>query len=132
MGPPSATAPASAETPRLPDRAGAPYVRADPHGTNSMPTPRARALAAATLLPLAAPLGAQTVAQADSAARAAARLGTLPLIPERRLTFTADEGTWISLDVAPDGKTLVFDLLGDLYTLPIAGGAATRITSGLA
>ena len=36
----------------------------------------------------------------------------------------------MSLDVSPDGRTLVFDLLGDLYTLPIGGGSATRITSG--
>ena len=52
--------------------------------------------------------------------------GDLPLEPSRTLEFTADEGTWLSLDVSPDGQTLVFDLLGDLYTMPIAGGAATR------
>ena len=56
----------------------------------------------------------------------------LPLKPERKLAFTTDEGTWLSIDVSPDGKLLVFDLLGDLYTLPIAGGEAKRITSGLA
>jgi Tol biopolymer transport system component/predicted amidohydrolase len=47
------------------------------------------------------------------------------------LAFTTDEGSWLSLDVMPDGETIVFDLLGDLYTLPVGGGEATRITSGL-
>ncbi len=56
---------------------------------------------------------------------------SLPLKPERKLEFSTSEGTWLSLTVAPDGRTLMFDMLGDLYTLPLAGGAATRITSGL-
>lgn len=43
-----------------------------------------------------------------------------------------NEGTWMNVDVSPDGTRLVFDLLGDLYTLPIAGGEATALTSGLA
>ena len=55
----------------------------------------------------------------------------LPLKATRNIAFTTDQGTWMSVDVSPDGKTLVFDLLGDLYTLPMAGGEATRITSGL-
>src|SRR5687768_6759153 len=57
---------------------------------------------------------------------------SLPMEPTRRLHFTTDEGTWMSLDVSPDGRTIVIDLLGDLYTLPIAGGTATRITNGIA
>ena len=56
----------------------------------------------------------------------------LPLEPGRTLEFTAQEGSWISLDVSPDGKTIVFDLLGDLYSMPISGGSATRLTSGMA
>jgi Tol biopolymer transport system component/imidazolonepropionase-like amidohydrolase len=48
----------------------------------------------------------------------------------RKIAFTASQGTWTSVDVSPDGKTLVFDLLGDLYDLPLAGGKARRLTSG--
>ncbi len=56
----------------------------------------------------------------------------LPLDGTRTAEFTATTGTWISLDVSPDGQTIVFDMLGDLYTMPASGGAATRLTSGLA
>ncbi len=47
------------------------------------------------------------------------------------IEFTTDEGTWMSLDVSPDGRMIVFDLLGDIYTLPIEGGAARRIIGGM-
>jgi len=56
----------------------------------------------------------------------------LPLEAKRSAKFTATEGSWLSLDVSPDGQTIVFDLLGDLYTMPSAGGKATRITNGMA
>ena len=56
----------------------------------------------------------------------------LPLKPERKITFNSKEGSWMSLDISPDGQTLVFDLMGDLYTLPVTGGKATAITKGLA
>ena len=55
----------------------------------------------------------------------------LPLEVAETLEFTVDEVTWMSLDVSPDGTTLVFDLLGDLYTLPVTGGEATRIVGGM-
>ncbi len=90
----------------------------------------ARAAFCLMLSLLAASAQAQTPAQNDSAAKAATSAKSLPLITTRTLAFTATEGTWISLDLSPDGRTLVFELLGDLYTLPVTGGAATRITSG--
>ncbi len=52
--------------------------------------------------------------------------------PERTVTLDVDEGTWMSLDVSPDGTTIAFDLLGDLYTMPIGGGEAKSLTSGVA
>lgn len=52
--------------------------------------------------------------------------------PKRNIAIDTTQGTWMSLDVSPDGKTLVFDLLGDIYTLPSKGGKATSITSGMA
>jgi Tol biopolymer transport system component/imidazolonepropionase-like amidohydrolase len=55
----------------------------------------------------------------------------LLLKPEGKVSFTTDEGTWMSLDVSPDGQTIVFDMLGDIYTLPIAGGEAKRIVGGM-
>lgn len=53
-------------------------------------------------------------------------------VPYRDVEFSATEGTWMCLDISPDGKTIVFDMLGDIYTLPISGGSATCIRSGLA
>ncbi|GBC76618.1 Dipeptidyl-peptidase 5 [bacterium HR08] len=55
----------------------------------------------------------------------------LPLTPTETIEFVTDEGTWMSLDVSPDGQTIVFDLLGDLYVLPITGGEAKRIFGGM-
>ena len=46
--------------------------------------------------------------------------------------FTFEEGTWMNLDVSPDGKTIIFDLLGDIYSMPIEGGNATVLREGLA
>lgn len=55
----------------------------------------------------------------------------LPLMPGRTFAIQTTEVSWMSLDVSPDGSTLVFDFLGDLYTLPITGGTPTQITSGM-
>nr|WP_298794327.1 amidohydrolase family protein [uncultured Allomuricauda sp.] len=45
--------------------------------------------------------------------------------------LSTDEGTWMNLDVSPDGKHIVFDMLGDIYTMPITGGKAKALRSGL-
>jgi imidazolonepropionase-like amidohydrolase/Tol biopolymer transport system component len=50
----------------------------------------------------------------------------------RLVPMNVNEGTWMNVDVSPDGRTIAFDLLGDIYTMPIAGGHPTRISSGLA
>jgi Tol biopolymer transport system component len=44
--------------------------------------------------------------------------------------ITTSEGTWMGLDVSPDGKTIVFDMLGDIYTMPVTGGEAKTLRSG--
>jgi imidazolonepropionase-like amidohydrolase/Tol biopolymer transport system component len=52
--------------------------------------------------------------------------------PYKEVSFTVNEGTWMNLDVSPDGKDIVFDLLGDIYTMPITGGQAKILRQGLA
>jgi len=52
--------------------------------------------------------------------------------PSKTVSFTTDEGTWMNLDVSPDGKEIVFDLLGDIYKMPITGGRATVLSAGSA
>ncbi|MEW6511078.1 MAG: amidohydrolase family protein [Bacteroidota bacterium] len=50
--------------------------------------------------------------------------------PTQDIEFDTDEGTWIDLDVSPDGRMIVFDLLGDIYTLPMEGGEAKLLSGG--
>lgn len=56
--------------------------------------------------------------------------------PVSNQSLNTDEGTWITVDVSPDGQEIVFDLLGDLYVMPVAGVAgnqvATPLTTGVA
>ena len=54
-----------------------------------------------------------------------------PPLPTRMVNIDVDEGTWMDVDVSPDGRTIAFDMLGDIYTMPITGGTATRIAEGL-
>lgn len=56
----------------------------------------------------------------------------LPLKPTRKISFATNEGSWMSVDISPDGQTIVFDMMGDIYTIPVAGGTATAVTKGIA
>ena len=51
-------------------------------------------------------------------------------VAPKTIAIDTDRGTWMSLDVSPDGKTIAFDLLGDIYVLPMSGGEAKNISSG--
>ena len=99
--------------------------------------PAALTLAAALLL-FPAALAAQEptppdTAQADTAkAPEKPKKADLPLEPADTLRFTVDEATWLSLDVTPDGETLILEILGDLYALPFEGGKARPLTRGMA
>ena len=88
-----------------------------------------RTLAMLTLCMLlaAAPSGQDRQAQDDTAKPAEG----FTLKTAETITFSTDEVTWMQVDVSPNGQTILFDLLGDLYTMPVAGGEAKRIMGGL-
>ncbi|HXV85910.1 MAG TPA: amidohydrolase family protein [Gemmatimonadales bacterium] len=92
-----------------------------------------RAAIAALITLLGAPgVAAQQPGARDTAAAPEnPRQQGLPLVPTRKLQYTAQQGSWVSLDVSPDGQRIVFDLLGDLYLMPFAGGPATPLTRGM-
>jgi imidazolonepropionase-like amidohydrolase/Tol biopolymer transport system component len=52
--------------------------------------------------------------------------------PTKNFSIDTDEGTWMNLDVSGDGKDIVFDLLGDIYSMPITGGSAVLLSGGIA
>ena len=91
-----------------------------------------------SILPVVVLVGAGLVSAAPRAAKPAASPAkkdpaadiNAPRPDARVVEFEAREGTWISVDVSPDGKALAFDLLGDIYSMPIAGGEAHALTSG--
>ncbi|WP_395625497.1 amidohydrolase, partial [Daejeonella sp.] len=55
-----------------------------------------------------------------------------PTGPSKSFTFETNEGTWMNLDVSPNGQEIVFDLLGDIYKMPITGGKAVLLAGGMA
>jgi Tol biopolymer transport system component len=115
LGAASGSAAMAPETVGAPPLAGGP-AEPGPHASTVPPTPPA-------------PPAVDTV---KDGSRPATAPRDLPLEPARTVEFTTREGTWISLDLTPDGRTLVFELLCDLYVLSVEGGRATRITEGMA
>lgn len=70
--------------------------------------------------------------KADTTKKEKEKKQALPLKADRKVSIKTNEGTWMSLDVSPDGKTIAFDFLGDIFTMPITGGKPTQFTKGLA
>ena len=94
------------------------------------------ALSACAALALSAAYAIQVdeTAESEAAEATPAEEGwdvAAPPAEMRQVSIDVTEGTWMSLDVSPDGSTIVFDMLGDIYTLPIGGGQATAIASGM-
>lgn len=108
-----------------------------PHFTASQTTTPGRAfmvIAAALFAPLAVLIGPVATAAQQSADNAEDWDVTLARGETREISFTTDEGTWLSLDASPDGRWILFDLLGHIYRLPASGGNAQSLTqdSGVA
>ena len=77
-------------------------------------------------------IGAVLMGAAALAARGASPDQPLPLEAARQIPIDTDEGTWLSPDISPDGRTIVFELLGDLFTVDARGGPARALTTGMA
>ena len=88
----------------------------------------------AVMAQTAAPAPAPTPATGDAAKPAKPKwdVNAPPGMTTRQVPIDVTEGSWMNVDVSPDGKMIAFDLLGDVYTMPIAGGTPTRIADGLA
>src|ERR1044072_5173268 len=56
----------------------------------------------------------------------------LPIKVERTISITTSEGSYLDVDISPDGSTILFSCLGELFSLPAKGGVATQLTRGLA
>ena len=71
-------------------------------------------------------------AEADKADKKAPWSVNSPQGEFKDVSIDVTSGTWMNLDVSPDGKTIIFDLLGDIYTLPIKGGTAKPLMTDIA
>lgn len=67
---------------------------------------------------------------AVAALGAAASAAPVRAVAGHVIAFDATEFTDANVDVSPDGRTILFDVLGHLYTVPVAGGDARSLTDG--
>ncbi|MFC6981646.1 hypothetical protein [Microbulbifer taiwanensis] len=97
-----------------------------------------RRLLGMTALALALPMGAMAETGAAQAGekegekQAQAWDVNQPPYEFKPIRLDTRETTWSNLDISPDGKTILFDMLGDIYTVPVAGGEARALTSEIA
>ncbi|MHA7627203.1 amidohydrolase family protein [Corallococcus sp. M7] len=120
--------PASAPEPAPPGQGEAP-----PQEPPKPPAPKDTAREAArasegdggTLAPVATP-------EAPDAKKDEWKVDAPPGVASSQVPIDVREGTWMNVDVSPRGDEILFDLLGDIYALPIAGGEARALTSGAA
>ncbi|WP_343520333.1 amidohydrolase family protein [Sphingomonas sp.] len=110
------------QNPRPVEQTEAPEDKATDPDKQPLPVPQPGATPVASASPAPAPKAEKPKWDVNAPAGAVLR----------QARIDTDEGTWMDVDVSPDGRSLAFTLLGDIYTMPIAGGTPTRIAEGLA
>ena len=84
-----------------------------------------------SMLPMLAAMAAEPDARKPEPSKPAWNVNQPPGTT-RTVNLDTRTGTWMSVDISPDGQTLLFDLLGDLYLLPMSGGEARPLTHSIA
>ena len=98
-------------------------------------TPATRPPLLLTVVLATALLGTLTLATGALSAQDARDAGddwdvTLARGETREIDFTTDEGTWMSMDISPDGRWVIFDMLGHVYRVPVDGGGEAELLTG--
>ncbi len=108
-----------------------PAVRQDPPQPSPDTKDTARNAARAAEVNAPAPPSGEAAQKAEKDTKDTWKVDA-PGFPSRQVNIDVTEGTWMNVDVSPRGDAIVFDLLGDLYVVPMGGGEAKALTSGVA